>query len=56
MNITEEEFQRRMVIYRKDFHELNLFDPSEQENLVLKAGENAIRKNVYSYVCNDSIR
>ena len=37
MIITKEEFEKRMVIYRKDFPELNLFDPSEQENLVLKA-------------------
>ena len=45
MNITDEEFQRRMVIYRKDFPKLNLFDPSEQEDLVLKAGENALTYN-----------
>ncbi len=55
MNITEEEFQRRMVIYRKDFPELNLFDPSEQENLVLKAGENAIMHNSNFYSILDNL-
>ena len=45
MNITKEEFQRRMTIYRKDFPELNLFDTLKQEYLVFKAGENAIMHN-----------